>query len=346
VAIRFARRVRPLLVVAALGSAAVLAPSLASATPAAPHQKPTIASVQKQLGELALKNSQVVEKFDHARVVVAKREKAAHAAGRTAAQANATYSQAKTDFTRIIQAQYESGGFGAAGALLDSKSGNNYLDRLDTLQLISSHDADVVSLVTHAKETATAQSKKAQSLLASAKKERDGLSQKRNDVEKQIKKYQDLLSTLNSAQQAAYQRAANPTVSDTKVSSLKANLPGAGSKAARAAVQFALDQVGKPYVFGAAGPSSYDCSGLTMMAWQQGGVSLPHSAADQYNYGTHVSSGSLLPGDLVFFYQPIGHVAIYIGHGLMVSAPTEGQDVTVVPLDSFSSDYTGATRLS
>ena len=74
----------------------------------------------------------------------------------------------------------------------------------------------------------------------------------------------------------------------------------------QAAVQFALDQVGKPYVCGAAGPDAYDCSGLTMASWQQGGVSLPHSAADQYNYGHHVSFDQLQPGDLMFFYQPIG----------------------------------------
>jgi cell wall-associated NlpC family hydrolase len=98
-------------------------------------------------------------------------------------------------------------------------------------------------------------------------------------------------------------------------------------------------------VFGAAGPSSYDCSGLTMAAWARAGVSLPHSAADQYNYGTHVPEYALQPGDLLFFYQPIGHVTIYIGDGLMVSAPTEGEDVQVVPLSYFQSDYSGATRL-
>ena len=69
-----------------------------------------------------------------------------------------------------------------------------------------------------------------------------------------------------------------------------------------------------------------------MMAWAAAGVSLPHSAASQYNYGNHVSRDQLEPGDLIFFYSPIGHVTIYIGNGLMVSAPTEGEPVSVVPL--------------
>jgi cell wall-associated NlpC family hydrolase len=82
-----------------------------------------------------------------------------------------------------------------------------------------------------------------------------------------------------------------------------------------------------------------------MAAWQHGGVSLPHSAADQYNYGHHVARDQLQPGDLIFLYQPIGHVTIYIGDGLMVSAPTEGENVSVVPLSAFDGDYVGATRL-
>jgi cell wall-associated NlpC family hydrolase len=65
----------------------------------------------------------------------------------------------------------------------------------------------------------------------------------------------------------------------------------------------------------------------------------------QYSYGTHVSAGALRPGDLVFFYTPIGHVAIYIGHGMLVSAPQPGQNVMVVPLSGFMGDYVGATRL-
>ena len=106
------------------------------------------------------------------------------------------------------------------------------------------------------------------------------------------------------------------------------------SAQAQTAVNFALAQVGKPYVWGAAGPSSYDCSGLTMAAYRAAGISLPHSAADQYNYGHHVSDSDLQPGDLMFFYQPIGHVTIYIGNGLMVSAPQTGEDVKVIPADS------------
>ena len=338
-AIRFARYVRPLIAVAAIAGAATFAPTLAAATP---HTAPSVSSVQKQLGDLARKNSQLVEKYDHAQVLVQQREKAATAARQAAVQAEARYSAAHSKFRLVIQAQYESGGFAAAGALLDSSSDTNYLDRLESLNIVSNHMAQVVQNVSDARTSAADASKKAQDLLAGAKHQRNVVVQSRQDVQAQIKKYQKLLATLNAAQRAAFQRKTNPSVASSSVT----HLTQATTGAAQRAVQFALAQVGKPYVFGAAGPGSYDCSGLTMAAWQQGGVSLPHSAADQYNYGHHVSRDALLPGDLIFFYQPIGHVTIYVGNGLMASAPTEGQNVSVVPLSSFNSDYVGATRLT
>jgi cell wall-associated NlpC family hydrolase len=329
----------------ALGAAAVVAPSLASATPnAAPHAKPSVDTVQKRLGHLALRNTQLVERYDRAQVAVQRRERAAKAAKAAAAKASAAYRTAHEEFAQIVQAQYEGDTFGAAGALLDSSSGSNYLDRLNTLDMVSTHTAQIVASVTQTRATAEQAASKAEQLLAAARSQRDALGKQRKTVEAQIRRYQNLLSTLTSAQQYAYQRATNPAVSPASVSHL--HLTAATSAGARRAVQFALAQVGKPYVWGAAGPGSYDCSGLTMAAWRRGGVSLPHSAAEQYNYGHHVARADLQPGDLIFFYNPIGHVTIYIGDGLMVSAPTEGQNVSVVPLSSFNSDYTGATRLT
>jgi len=93
---------------------------------------------------------------------------------------------------------------------------------------------------------------------------------------------------------------------------------------AAAAVNPAKGQLGKPYVYGAAGPDSFDCSGLTMYAWRTGGVGLPHSAEMQYNAIAHISVSQLQPGDLVFFYTPIEHVGIYVGGGQMIEAPYTG----------------------
>ncbi|MEU0838322.1 NlpC/P60 family protein [Streptomyces sp. NPDC005962] len=103
------------------------------------------------------------------------------------------------------------------------------------------------------------------------------------------------------------------------------------TKAAKA-IDFAESQLGKPYVWGATGPNSYDCSGLTQAAWKAAGVSLPRTTWDQVKAGTRVSTSDLKPGDLVFFFDDISHVGLYIGDGMMIHAPKPGDVVKKAPI--------------
>ena len=114
-----------------------------------------------------------------------------------------------------------------------------------------------------------------------------------------------------------------------------------GSLGARV-VAYALAQVGDAYVWGAAGPSSWDCSGLTMRAYAQVGVSLPHSSSAQSRMGRPISASALQPGDLVFYYSPIHHVGIYIGGGMIVNAENPSVGVTITGL--YSMPFSGAVR--
>ena len=109
------------------------------------------------------------------------------------------------------------------------------------------------------------------------------------------------------------------------------------------ALRYALTRRGDPYVWGAAGPGEFDCSGLVLWAYAQVGISLEHYTGDQWNEGEHISRSELEPGDLVFFFQDIGHVGMYIGNGLMVDAPTFGQPVQVQPV--LWDVYVGAVRI-
>jgi cell wall-associated NlpC family hydrolase len=342
--VRPKRCVTALVATAAVAGTLVLTPTLASAAPHAKPAKPNATSVQRQLGTLATQNSQLVEKYNQARIEVTKANAAATAAHTAAQRAQAASGSARAQFVQMIQAQYEGQSLGATSALLDSSSGTQYLDRLTAQNMVSAHDAGLVASVTHMRDAARAADSAAAEALTSATARRDALGKKRDAVEAQIKKYRTLLSTLTSAQRADYQRASDPNATNNSLTGALLETKNA-SPAAQKAVKFALAQVGKPYVFGAAGPGSYDCSGLTMAAWHTAGVNLPHSAADQYNHGHHVARNALAPGDLIFFYHPIGHVTIYIGDGYMVSAPTEGENVSVVPLSAFNSDYVGATRV-
>jgi cell wall-associated NlpC family hydrolase len=179
-------------------------------------------------------------------------------------------------------------------------------------------------------------------MLVGARTKQEALAHKRASVIAQTEKFQTLLATLTAAQRQAYTTRGAPT---TQQIQMAVNVHS-GSAAAQKAINFALAQVGKPYVFGAAGPDAWDCSGLTMAAWAKGGVSLPHFAASQYNFGRHVGFGELQPGDLVFLYSDIHHVEIYIGDGLAVSAPEPGQNVKIVQVANSRSNFYGATRLT
>lgn len=114
-------------------------------------------------------------------------------------------------------------------------------------------------------------------------------------------------------------------------------------RTAAQAISFARAQLGKPYVWGATGPSAYDCSGLTQAAWRAAGVSLPRTTYTQINAGPRVSRSQLAPGDLVFFYSGISHVGLYIGGGQMIHAPRPGAPVRIAPIDEMP--FAGATRV-
>jgi cell wall-associated NlpC family hydrolase len=107
----------------------------------------------------------------------------------------------------------------------------------------------------------------------------------------------------------------------------------APSAAAQTAVDTARAHVGKPYEYGAAGPESYDCSGLTQHAYRAAGIELPHSSRSQSEMGTPVGRADLQPGDLVFFYEPVSHVGIYVGDGQMVDAGSEATGVSQRTVD-------------
>jgi cell wall-associated NlpC family hydrolase len=136
--------------------------------------------------------------------------------------------------------------------------------------------------------------------------------------------------------------SANSGPTTTAVAAAPAAAP---THAAQVAVNTALAQQGKPYVWGAAGPNSYDCSGLTQAAYRAAGISLPHSSSMQSRVGTPVALSALQPGDLLFFYSPVSHVGMYIGNGQMVHASTAGQPVKVVNL-AHMPGLTSARRLA
>ena len=300
---------------------------------------PTIASVTAQLTELARQNEALAEKFNAATIDLTAKQKAAAAAKTAATKAQADYTAALKRYGATIVAQYQNGQLSRAGALLTSSSTQDYLDTVSDLATVSRHDSAVVDQLTVTKQQAADTQAASVKAVATATSVRDALAAQKKTIETQTAKYKALLTSLTPVQQVAYQ-GRDTAPASVAPASMSVH---AGSQAAQIAIDFALAQRGKPYVYAAAGPNAYDCSGLTMAAYAAAGVSLPHQSAEQYNYGTHVSLDAMQPGDLVFFYSPISHVAIYLGNGLIVHAPTSGDVVKVSPLFSGA---VGATRLT
>jgi cell wall-associated NlpC family hydrolase len=203
------------------------------------------------------------------------------------------------------------------------------------------HDQRTQLMAAHAQrvELLDKQRTDAQSNLALVTVTKRRLGVQKAEIDRRASKARNLLSQLKerAAEQASRSedRSSSPSPSPTPSSA-----PVSGGAAA--AVSYALSKVGDAYVYGAAGPSSFDCSGLTMAAWQQAGVSLPHSSSAQMGSGTPVSQSELQPGDLVFYYSPVSHVGMYIGHGEIVNAENPSVGVKITGVNSMP--YAGAVR--
>ncbi|KOX23432.1 glycoside hydrolase [Nocardiopsis sp. NRRL B-16309] len=172
------------------------------------------------------------------------------------------------------------------------------------------------------------------------------------EAEEAIAEQEELLSELTAEERAAATENVSNDTGSTGGSgggtggSTGASYTGSASGSAATALDFAYQQIGKPYVWGGTGPNGYDCSGLTQAAWAAAGVSLPRTTYDQVNAGTRVSWENMQPGDLIFFYgSSPGHVGMYAGDGVMVHASTSSKPIGTVTLnDYYRSNFTAAVR--
>ena len=356
---RNAARLRAVVIgIVAAGSAAFLIPTIAAAVPRDPATD-TIATVTQRLDNLSKQSESLAEKYNGAQITLTARQKAAGKAQSAFRSAAATYQTARAQLTNTLKSQYEGAQFSTAGALLTSTNEANYLDKVEALNLLNAHRSAVVAELITARANADKAQEAAADALQKAKSVRDLVSKQRADVETQTKKYTDLLATLNAQQQEQYRDRNAPTAAQlvTTQTTQAPTAPaqpaappavGGGSAKAQIAVAYARAQLGKPYVFAAAGPDAFDCSGLTMMAWAAAGVSLPHYAPTQMQYGSTVpiDVSAMLPGDLIFLYPDIGHVEIYAGNGMAISAPQPGDVVKYVSVAYDMPNIVGVRRIA
>ncbi|UQX88274.1 NlpC/P60 family protein [Jatrophihabitans telluris] len=328
------------LTVAALGLGSVSA--LANPHLQTPGSADTTGSVTDKLATLATASEKLSEQLNAAKLTLANASKAARLADDAATTAAAQAAGAQRALASSLAQQYKAGSFGQTAALFTSGSGQNYLDELQSLSQLSAHQSAIAAQAVAANEQAkSAQSRSAQAVAEATAQER-AVQQRQTDLKAQISKYQTTLATLTASARSAYYGSSTP--SSAEIAAAVANYSHGASAQDVLAIRAALAQLGKPYVWAAAGPSTFDCSGLTMWAWNAAGVALPHLASSQQGMGTPVDRASLRPGDLVFFGSPAYHVALYMGSGMIIQAPTSG-DVVKISLLAGMQDYSSATRL-
>jgi cell wall-associated NlpC family hydrolase len=312
-----------------------------------------IGAVNAELDRLSRRNDRLDEQYNLAVAAVTSAQRTARRAQHAAAQAAARYRAAHVQFVQAVTEQYESGPSVAVGELLASAAPQQYLDGLTMNTYLAGQFASTVSAVQTLRADAADAAQRAHDALAGARAKRADLAKRRAAIQAQARRFHQLLDSLTARQQrelANQTEAVNaqPQFAADQAPTAHARITpvsGPVSGDVQRVIAFAEAQVGKWYSYGAAGPSAYDCSGLTMTSYAQIGISLPHSSAEQYNYGTHVAYSQLQPGDLIFLYSPIGHVELYVGHDLAVSAANPATGIVYVHPSQDMGNYTGATRL-
>ncbi|HEX3787096.1 MAG TPA: NlpC/P60 family protein [Pseudonocardiaceae bacterium] len=246
-------------------------------------------------------------------------------------------SQFRGTVDAVTEASFEGARVDQLSALLTGSSAEDYLNRATDLQNLAADNAQILAQYQTAVNAAAAAADKA----ATAQTTAQDATNAAQTLVNQIAQQQTNLNNQKQQVQAALNRL---------TSTQRASLSGTGIQGtfiapagvAGEAMTSALGKRGSEYVWGGSGPSTFDCSGLVMWAYEQHGVDLPHSSEAQSTMGVAVSRANLQPGDLVFFGSPVHHVGIYVGNGDMVDAPNSG---AVVRVEALFSDYSGGRRL-
>jgi peptidoglycan DL-endopeptidase CwlO len=331
------RRSRAVLALAAALAAVmtgILAPTPASADPA------TAAEARRLVQQAAQELTVVDEQLHEAELAVAGQQEAARVAAQDADAAHAALAVFEPQLRAIAKLGYTGKTQSRINALLTSTSAAELVQQMTTLDLIAAHTNDVVSQAARAQTAARQARSAADEAAATAAAGLEQLRAQKAEVQKRASAYQADFARLSAAEQVRVTTAvAGRSVDAPKVS----ELPVVPGSAAAVAIATALAQVGDAYAGGGTGPDAFDCSGLTSYAYAAAGITLPHSSRAQSQLGHQVSRDDLQPGDLVFYYSPISHVALYIGHGLIVHARTYGKPVAVTSVDQ--NGYRFAVRL-
>jgi cell wall-associated NlpC family hydrolase len=325
--VRTVSRVLPLVVAAA--SVAVLLQGSASQAQTVRVQ-PSLSQLVAEAKQLSNQVDSLSDQYDGLKIEISHAKSEEYFAKQAAKQADAAMAGSQAAVAQLAAMGYMNGGMNPTLQLLTSGNPGQFLNQASTVEEVDNQAGLRLSTLQREQLAAARAQEAAEQEIATV----NVLTKQINGKVSQINSKMAILSSSEmSAAVAVYD----------KTGTYPSYTPPDGNSVGAIALRAALTRIGDPYVWAAAGPSEFDCSGLVVWAFAQEGISLPHYTGDLWNLGVHVSEADLQPGDLVFFFGE-DHVGIYIGDGLMVDAPAPGQDVMVqaIAVDP----YSGAVRIS
>jgi cell wall-associated NlpC family hydrolase len=311
-------RTRVTFLTATAAAAVALTSQAAHAAPA----KPDIKDVKSQVDKLYDEAEQAGEKYNGAKEQQGKLQKEVGELQDRVAREQATLNTLRDGLGAMASAQYRNGGIDPTLQLLLSTDPDTYLSKASTMDQLSSQQAESLKQIQEVKRTLDQQRAEATTKMAALESTRTELGKQKDAAQGKLADAQKLLNSLTSQQRAAI-ASQNARASRGNERPNLGDVPAPSPRAA-AALAAAKTRIGMPYRWSATGPSSFDCSGLTMWSYAQADVSLPRMSQDQANAGTHLTMSQLAPGDLVIFFGDRHHVGFYAGNGMVLHAPKPG----------------------
>ncbi|MFD5032698.1 NlpC/P60 family protein [Streptomyces sp. NPDC058405] len=323
---------------AARGSAA-LAVSTAAATavvlgaaPAGADPQQTPAAVRAKVDRLYEQAEQATEQYNKAGERAGRLRTLIGQAQDRAARGQERINRMRGALGSVAGSQYRSGGIDPALALLLSSDPDSYLDKASVLERVSERQAGVLRELQQARRTLGQERTEAAHGLTELERSRAAVARHKRAVEGRLAEARRLLKTLPADERGSFDRASRS--GRDELTALVGGLPGGLPSSARAAAAMLAAQraVGLPYVWGANGPSRFDCSGLTQWAYAQAGVGLPRTSQAQRYAGRQIPLSQARPGDLVTYRDDASHIGMYAGNGQVIHAPYPGAAVRYDPV--------------
>ncbi|GAA3543875.1 C40 family peptidase [Nonomuraea rosea] len=295
--------------------------------------KPSLNDMAKQVEKLHTEIETLTEQYNGQRERLKTAKKASESAQKTLTTSEAEVTAKRAKAVMLAQNAYITGGMGKALAFTGADDPDAFLDQAATTYALEQQQGQELNQLTKAMDAAT--------------RARAGAKTRIDEVQKivtELETKRDKITTLVTKVESNLFKRALGEAGRPGTRAVRVNLPIVGGGKAAQAARWALGQQLKPYVWGAEGPNSFDCSGLVMAAFQRVGISLPHYTGDQWTAGRHISRSELRAGDLVFFYSDLHHVGIYLGGGMMVHAPQTGDVVRIASIER--RPFAGAVRIA